>query len=304
MTIRHPFPGAVANSDVCSGILRVEGTDVPVGRILAELAQRGVDVEPTCGRISKYLNLNGDTVRKCLRGLAGWLEAHDWICAPSVEQLQREIVRGYQDGKAEHKQACLSRWLDSLAADVLRPDYPEEEIHKELREAGYDPDEVGRKGAALALYLLRHRKARGKKTQEQEPESKPRTTIERHCKNCVSWLPDLLRTDKCVYPYCVKACDPEARAKLCGHWQPDNDAEAPNLCPRCRSTNRLNGKCNDCGFDRSDPTGEKQKIANEKRCRDCGTYGSCPWIDYAIGSEQYLAGPPWPDCRFWKPKEE
>ncbi len=60
--------------------------------------------------------------------------------------------------QASHKQECLSRWKDSLAADVLRPDYPEEEIDKELREAGYDPDEIGRKGAALALYLLSCRK--------------------------------------------------------------------------------------------------------------------------------------------------
>lgn len=47
---------------------------------------------------------------------------------------------------------------ESLANDVLLPDYPEELIDKELRKAGFDPEEVAREGAELASNLLTKRK--------------------------------------------------------------------------------------------------------------------------------------------------
>jgi uncharacterized protein (DUF433 family) len=77
-TLSHPFPGADAHPDKRGGELCVEGAQVPVARILAELTGRGVDAEPTCGGISKNLDLDYDTVRKCLRGLADWLKTQRW----------------------------------------------------------------------------------------------------------------------------------------------------------------------------------------------------------------------------------
>lgn len=51
--------------------------------------------------------------------------------------------------------------LDDLrAAEVLEPSYPIEQINADLREAGGDPDAIGKRGASLVQELLAKRRER------------------------------------------------------------------------------------------------------------------------------------------------
>jgi len=51
----------------------------------------------------------------------------------------------------------LNKQQEGLDEDVLNKDYPIEKVEEDLREAGFDPDEVGKKGAALAKKLIKER---------------------------------------------------------------------------------------------------------------------------------------------------
>jgi hypothetical protein len=52
----------------------------------------------------------------------------------------------------------LLRALERIALDPLDPEYPKELVDEDLREMGEDPDDVGRRGAALAAKLLAERR--------------------------------------------------------------------------------------------------------------------------------------------------
>lgn len=54
----------------------------------------------------------------------------------------------------------LVRALSHLGEDVLSEDYPIEEIARELRSHGLDPEAVGREGVALVAALTGRRAAR------------------------------------------------------------------------------------------------------------------------------------------------
>lgn len=52
------------------------------------------------------------------------------------------------------------RLLELRAAEVLEPDYPIELVDAELREAGGDPDAIGKRGAALVRDIIAKRRER------------------------------------------------------------------------------------------------------------------------------------------------
>jgi hypothetical protein len=55
--------------------------------------------------------------------------------------------------------AELVRAIDlGLAEDVLSDDYPLEEVERELREAGLDPDQVAKRGSAAIQQLAKKRR--------------------------------------------------------------------------------------------------------------------------------------------------
>jgi hypothetical protein len=56
--------------------------------------------------------------------------------------------------------AARLRLLEVRAAEVLEPDYPIELVDEELREAGGDPEAIGKRGAALIETLLAKRRER------------------------------------------------------------------------------------------------------------------------------------------------
>jgi len=75
-----PFPGADAHPDKRGGELCIEGTRVPVARILAELGES--DNWRTAADIAGDLDLDLATVQRCLRGLADWLKTQNWTRWP------------------------------------------------------------------------------------------------------------------------------------------------------------------------------------------------------------------------------
>lgn len=54
--------------------------------------------------------------------------------------------------------AARLRLLEVRTSEVLEPDYPIELVDAELREAGGDPDAIGKRGAALVNALLAKRR--------------------------------------------------------------------------------------------------------------------------------------------------
>lgn len=56
--------------------------------------------------------------------------------------------------------AARLRLLEVRAAEVLEPDYPIELVDQELREAGGDPEAIGKRGVALVEKLLAKRMER------------------------------------------------------------------------------------------------------------------------------------------------
>lgn len=58
------------------------------------------------------------------------------------------------------EEAARLRLLELRAAEVLEPDYPIELVDEELREAGGDPEAIGKRGAALVAALLAKRRER------------------------------------------------------------------------------------------------------------------------------------------------
>lgn len=52
------------------------------------------------------------------------------------------------------------RLLELRAGEVLEPDYPIELVDAELRDAGGDPEAIGKRGAALVESLLAKRRER------------------------------------------------------------------------------------------------------------------------------------------------
>ena len=58
-----------------------------------------------------------------------------------------------QGSKAKREAFTLEHMIECLAADMLDPEYPMELIKQELRDAGLDPEEVGRRGEELVAEL-------------------------------------------------------------------------------------------------------------------------------------------------------
>jgi hypothetical protein len=58
------------------------------------------------------------------------------------------------DDKKKRSSAEILAAIDAIADDVLDPDYPKELLDEELREAGGDPEAIGKRGADLAAKLL------------------------------------------------------------------------------------------------------------------------------------------------------
>ena len=52
------------------------------------------------------------------------------------------------------------RLMERRAAEVLEPDYPIELVDEELREAGGDPEAIGKRGVELVEELLAKRRER------------------------------------------------------------------------------------------------------------------------------------------------
>lgn len=333
MTMR-PFPGADAHPDKRGGELCVEGTRVPVARILAELAEVANPAEAGRGKLWCHgldyivddLDLDFDTVQKCLRGLADWLKTQNWsgwsfrfdgtqtgrwISGEELAAFRRWQAR--EEGKQQQAAQAAGGFRCPKCKTVFL-------------DTGF-PRLPGERGDGCASGW-----------QVTCPECKHewnclnvKQKTERRCENCVSWLPELLRTDKCAYPYSPKSHDTAARAEGCGHWLARSDA--PVVCPRCRSANISAGKCNDCPFERSDPLGAEgpsvkdrladlekdvqqlltleeereadEKHAAEKRCGMCGAWinNGGPCGGFFLRAAFPGDGPPWDSCRFWKPKE-
>lgn len=113
-TMHRPFPGADAHPDKRGGELCVEGTRVPVARILAELTEGKValdgnfDSRPKAVEdVASDFDLDVSTVRRCLRGLANWLKTQQWTG-------NGDYAAGVQAAYA---------WLTSHKCDKLSPDY-------------------------------------------------------------------------------------------------------------------------------------------------------------------------------------
>lgn len=71
----------------------------------------------------------------------------------------------------------LLRRILAFDEDMLRDDYPRELVRAELREAGLDPDEVGRRGEAFVKKLLAEKAdSEGRKASRTRLRSPPRAT--------------------------------------------------------------------------------------------------------------------------------
>lgn len=85
---------------------------------------------------------------------------------------------------------ALLRRILAFDDDLLRHDYPRELVRAELREAGLDPDAVGRRGEAFVKKLMAEREeVEDRKASRTRLRSPPRATSSVPPGNAPSSLP-------------------------------------------------------------------------------------------------------------------
>lgn len=226
--LRYPFPGADAHPEKRGGELCVEGTEFTVSLLLALLANRGVDQEPTVGQIALRHKVDYDTARKCLRGLADWLKTQTWV----DRHVQCE--------------GCARRRTYKCAPPLNGSACPDRSVACNRYDDG--PGDVTSEDCAK--------------------------------------LEGICACKRCGTVFLASAKDKEGRPCVRGGHA---------VCPECA-----------CAW----PVDDAPPV--EKRCGTCGVGGDLladpvtggPRCGNWSGSATVPNGPPWENCRFWKPKEQ
>ena len=324
-----PFPGAEVRWVDCGGkmmwTLCVEGTDVTVALVLALLANRGVDEAPTVEQIVARHKIDYDTTRKCLRGLAGWLKAQQWTAGepePSAQRYSAMSAEEFADlrrvaaaGSAPRMSVSevdrlTQTWAQRLsrALNVIERVTDERDRCTKARLA-----QMTAAWPAAAVDLWRTLASAADKDAESMSKcdhySEGLATGKALAyRDAAATLEALLAAASDVEPQPLAGSEtktPAAAAEPPSAASEDGPTVENRLCDLAKDTEQLFAL-----LDKQEANQEiDEKRAREKRCGTCAE--GCPYghdqvrtpCNHYADSPNRPDGPPWPDCRFWKPLE-